>query len=318
MAENIDNHGPQRLDMPFTGIVSFLRAPICTDLSVLDADIAVFGVPSDEGSPFMPGSRFGPRAIREHSLRFVNGESGYYDPQRRRHYLADELAGRRLVDIGDADVLPTNVVGTFANVTASVRAIRERGAILAVLGGDHAITYPVVRGLEEPVHVLHFDAHLDYMPFVHWLEYTNQHAFRQLRQLETVQSLTQIGIRSIRNTEQMLVDSLADGNSVITMEEFRRSPEQAIVGALPQGASCYVSIDIDVLDMPLVPGCVSAEPEGMSYQELRDALRLVARMARVIGFDLVEVNPLLDVRTGVTAYLGAHTVVEFLGAIGEG
>ncbi|HUY08935.1 MAG TPA: arginase family protein [Candidatus Dormibacteraeota bacterium] len=317
MAHNGPGGDLERLDMPFTGIASFLRAPVWTQLNSLDADIAVLGIPTDEGSPFMPGSRFGPRALREHSLRFVNSEPGYYDPQRRRRYLGDDLARRRLVDVGDADILPTNVVGTFANVTRDVRTIRDRGALVVALGGDHAITYPVVRGLEEPCHIIHFDAHLDYMPFVHGLEYTNQHAFRQIRKLASVQSLTQIGIRSIRNTERMLADSLKDGNRVITMEEFRQAPSAAISGAVPAGAACYVSIDIDVLDMPLVPGCVSAEPDGMTYAELRDALRQVARSARVIGFDLVEVNPMLDVKTGITAYLGAHTVIEFLGAIRE-
>lgn len=307
--------GPERLDMPFTGIASFLRAPVCTDLDSLDADVAFIGVPTDEGSPFMPGSRFGPRALREHSLRFVSSEPGYYDPQRRHRYLEADVVGRRMADVGDVDILPTNVAGTFANITHSVERIRERGAMIVALGGDHAITYPVVRGLHEPIHVLHFDAHLDYMPFVHGLEYTNQHAFRQLRALPTVETLTQIGIRSIRNTQEMLEDSLGDGNHVVTMEEFRRSPTDVVSAAVPEGAACYVSIDIDVLDMPLVPGCVSAEPDGMSYGELRDTLRQVARRARVIGFDLVEVNPLLDVRTGVTAYLGAHTVIEFLGAI---
>ncbi len=302
-----------RLDLPFTGIPTFLRAPLVADLAGLAADAAVLGVPFDEGSPFMPGSRFGPRALREHSLRFVGPEPGYFDPQRGRRY----LAGARLADAGDADVLPTNVEGTFANVTQAVSAIRAGDARVVALGGDHAITYPVVRGLGGPLHVVHFDAHLDYMPFVHGLQYTNQHAFRQLRRLPQVQSLTQGGIRSLRNTERMLRDSLADGNRVVTMEEFRELSADDIAAWIPAGADCYVSIDIDVLDLSLVPGCVSAEPEGMTYRQLRDTLRLVAARTRVVGFDLVEVNPQLDVGTGVTAYLGAHTVVEFLGAILE-
>ena len=62
-----------RMNWPFVGIPSFLRAPICTDLDTLDADIGIMGVPFDEGVPFMPGSRFGPRSLREHSLRFVGG-----------------------------------------------------------------------------------------------------------------------------------------------------------------------------------------------------------------------------------------------------
>jgi agmatinase len=110
-------------------------------------------------------------------------------------------------------------------------------------------------------------------------------------------------------------DSLRDGNRVVTMEEFRDRRVDAVLEGIPEGARCYVSVDIDVLDMALIPGCVSAEPDGMSHAELRDALYAVAERTRVIGMDLVEVNPLLDVRTGLTSYLAAHVVVETLGRI---
>src|SRR6266571_6324645 len=149
-----------RLNFPFVGIPSFLRATVCDDLARLDADIAILGAPTDEGSPFMPGSRFGARSIREHSLRFVTDGRGYYDPRARRRFLEREMVERRIVDVGDADVLPTNVVGTFANITGLTRKVIGRGAMPVALGGDHAITYPVVRAFEgeEPFHVVDFDA----------------------------------------------------------------------------------------------------------------------------------------------------------------
>ena len=128
-------------------------------------------------------------------------------------------------------------------------------------------------------------------------------------------SLTQVGLNGIRNTRADVEDSIADGNRVISIDEFRAGALAERLAELPAGAPCYVSIDIDVLDMSLIPGCVSAEPGGMVYAELRDALGAVAERLRVVGFDLAEVNPLLDVATGATSYLGAHTVVEFLGRI---
>jgi agmatinase len=70
---------------------------------------------------------------------------------------------------------------------------------------------------------------------------------------------------------------------------------------------------MDVLDMSLVPGCVSAEPDGMLYAQLREVLVALTERARIVGFDLVEVNPQLDVVTGLTSYPAAHTIVEFLG-----
>jgi len=303
--------------MPFVGIPSFLRSAVCTDLDDLDAEIAVLGAPTDEGSPFMPGSRFGPRAIREHSIRFVTDPPGYFDPQARRRFLEREMAEGRIAGAGDADILPTNVVDSFRNITDLVRRVLDRGAMPVVLGGDHAITFPVVRAFEDrgPLHVVHFDAHLDYMPFVHGLEYTNQHAFRHIRLMDNVRGITQVGIRSIRGSEVMLRDALEDGNRVVTMEELRDLGPAGVIHGVPEGARCYVSIDIDALDLSLVPGCVSAEPDGMSYRELRDALFVLAEHTEVVGLDLVEVNPQLDVATGVTSYLAAHTIVEFLGRI---
>src|SRR5205807_2195997 len=140
----------ERLDMPFVGIPSFLRAPIHTNLDTLKAEIAVLGAPTDEGSPFKPGSRFGARAMREHSLRFVSGKTGYYDPQRGHRFLEREMNGA-IVDVGDADILPTNLPGTFDNITASVHGILSAGAVPVVLGGDHAITFPVVRAFARPL-----------------------------------------------------------------------------------------------------------------------------------------------------------------------
>ncbi len=306
--------GPVRY--PFSGLVTFLGVPAADPGGDFDADVAVLGVPFDEGSPYMPGSRFGPRGIREHSLRFVTGEDGYYDPIARKRFLEAEIRDRRIVDIGDAEVLPTNVPGTFDDVTRIVARLREKGVMPVVLGGDHSITFPVVRAFgPEPIHVFHLDAHLDYMPFVHGMEFTNQHAFRHITRMEHVASLTQVGIRSIRNTEEMLTDTLGDGNRVVTMDEVERLGGEAVARLLPAGAPTYVSIDIDVLDLSLVPGCVSAEPEGLSYGGLRRILFSLAEHVEVVGFDLVEVNPQLDVRTGVTSYLGAHTTIEFLGHI---
>jgi agmatinase len=130
-----------------------------------------------------------------------------------------------------------------------------------------------------------------------------------------VQSLTQVGIRSLRNGGEDVHDSIRDGNRIIGMDELRDTGAGGLLAKLEADAPVYVSIDIDVLDMALVPGCVSAEPDGLGYRELRDMLVAIAEHTQVVGFDLVEVNPLLDVGTGITSYLGAHTAIEFLGHI---
>jgi len=305
--------GGGRANLPFVGIPSFLRSPVVGPDDDFSAEIAVFGAPTDEGSPYMPGSRFGPRALREHSMRFVSGAPGYFDPNRGRSYLQREMRDGLIADLGDADIIPTNVVSSFDSISAFTSRILSKGAVPIVLGGDHAISYPVVRAFERPLHVMHFDAHLDYAPFVHGTSMTNQHAFRHIAHTPQVRSLVQVGIRSLRNTERMWLDTLGDGNRVVTMVEFRDLGPEGVAALVPRGEDCYISVDVDVLDMALVPGCVSAEPEGLSYAELRDTLIGLTARGPIAGMDLVEVNPMLDVGTGVTAYLGAHTVVEFLG-----
>lgn len=306
-----------RLNQPFVGIPSFLRSSICTDIATLDTGIAVMGVPTDEGSPFMAGSRMGPRALREHSLRFGQGGAGYYDPENRKQYLEVEMSQGLITDLGDADIWPADIKRTFDNTTEMTRKAREGCDLLVVMGGDHAITYPVVRAIKDDIYVIHFDAHSDYAPFIHDLQFTNGHAFRHISPMPNVKNLIQAGIRSLRHSADMIEDPIVEGNDLVTMTQFRKMGPEGLAAMVPQGAKCYVSIDVDVLDISLVPGCVSAEPNGMTYAELRDTLDAIARHTEVIAFDFVEVNPQLDVGTGVTAYLGAHVMVEFLGRICE-
>ena len=311
-----------RWDLPFTGPVSFLRSPTCTDLDMLEADIAVLGVPSDEGSPWKPGARFAPRKIRELSLQFagrgtVDGQRGYYDIRDGHRYLDHERINRRLVDCGDSDIIYTNVRQTFENITRDVGKILAAGAFPVVIGGDHAITYPVVRAYRHPLHVVHFDAHMDYRPFVHGVQWANGNPIRNVAKLRTVGSIVQVGIRSLRTRQADVEDSRARGNDIVTIPEYRRRGPTGVLERLPRDEPVYVSIDIDVLDLPLVPGCASAEVNGLTYDELRQTLFAIARHGEVVGFDLVEVNPMLDVASENTSLIAAQLIMEFLGRIVE-
>jgi len=311
-----------RWDLPYTGFVSFLRSPTCPDLDRLDADIAVLGVPSDEGSPWKPGARFAPRKIRELSVQFagrgtVDGQRGYYDIAEDRRHLDHERIHRRLIDCGDSDIVYTNVRRTFDNITRDVRRILNAGAFPVVIGGDHAITYPVVRAYTERLNVVHFDAHMDYQPFVHGVQWGNANPIRNVARLKTCHHIVQVGIRSLRTRQADVADSRARGNDVITVTEHRRRGASRILENLPRDEPVYVSIDIDVLDLPLVPGCASGEVNGLTYEELREALFAVAGHAEVIGFDLVEVNPMLDVASENTSLIAAQLIMEFLGRVVE-
>src|SRR5215471_14741488 len=307
-----------RLNLPFSGIATFLRAPVCSDLTRLDADIAILGIPFDEGTTWMPGSRLAPRRIREMAMRFASqgASAGYYDLDEGKRYLQHELRDGRLVDCGDVDVLYTNPEGTFANATRAVGEILAHGALPVVLGGDHAVSFPAVRAFSVPLQVIHFDAHIDYSPFVHGVHLANTQPMRNVAALDHVTRIVQVGIRSLRNAENDIADSRSDGNEVLTVARCRRLGPDGLAELVGSGPT-YVSIDIDVLDMPLVPGCSSAEIGGFSYSELRELLFTLAKGTQVLGFDLVEVNPLVDVGSDNTSLLAAQLIIEFLGRIAD-
>jgi len=310
-----------RLDLPFTGLVSFLRAPICVNLEQLDADIAVLGFPSDEGTGWLPGARLGPRRLRELSLRFVGGapqgQSGFWDIDSGRRYLDYELGNERIVDCGDVDVIYTRPDQSWDNATAMVAKIIERGAMPVVLGGDHGISYAIVRAFTEQLTVVHFDAHVDYQPFVHGVVHSHGNPMRMITKLDHVDRILQVGIRSFRTHEEDASDSLRDGNTIVTPRELRDRGPDGLAELLPKGASVYVSIDVDVLDPSIVPGTSAPEPSGLSYDELRDTLAAIARRADVVGFDLVEVNPMIDSAAQLTSFIGVQLIVELLGRVVE-
>jgi agmatinase len=294
-----------------------MRSPIVGDLSALDADIAILGVPSDEGSPWYPGARMAPRKIREMSVRYagygrMQSRGGYYDIEEDRRYLQYETRNERIVDCGDVDIIYTNPEQTFLNITRATSQILEAGAIPIVLGGDHAVTYGVVRAYEEPVCVVHFDAHLDYRPFIHGAEYGNGSPMLKIGELPQVDRMIQIGSRGLRASDDDLRMTTTRGNDVFTMKRFRAEGIQRAISALPPGAKVYVSVDIDVLDMSLVPGCASAEADGMTYEELRQAIFAIVREHELVGFDVVEINPMLDVASNNTSLLGAQLPIEVM------
>lgn len=304
-----------KVNRAYTGIPSYLRARVALDpADYVGARIGIAGVPFDEGSPFLPGSRMGPRAIREHSLRFPYG-GALYDPDTGEEYLREEFARGLIVDCGDVDIRPANPARTFELITEKVRGMLDGGLFPVILGGDHSITWPIFAAFDRPLHVIQFDAHQDYEEITEDLNRTNSHAFRHITGLDTCLSLTQVGIRGLRTTRRH-VEALRDaGNRVVCMTEARRLGAEGIAGLLPEGSDVYVTIDVDALDLSIVPGCVSGEPDGLSFAQLMAALKAIAARHRIRGFDFVEVNPPLDIGTGATAYLGALVVTGFLGYI---
>ncbi|HWT78317.1 MAG TPA: arginase family protein, partial [Candidatus Methylomirabilis sp.] len=123
-----------------------------------------------------------------------------------------------------------------------------------------------------------------------------------------------LGIRGLRASEEDLEAAGARGNRVVTAAAMRRDGIAATLAQVPAAERIYVTLDVDVLDPGIAAGTGTPDPGGLSYVETRDLLQGIARKGRIVGFDLLEVNPWLD-QTGVTPLTAAQLTIEFLAAI---
>lgn len=158
-----------RLNLPFVGISTFAKSPYVENWDAINADVAILGAPFDFGTQWRSGARFGPRGIREASTLFSFGHAGAYDHEDDVTY----LEGVTIVDLGDADIVHTDTVQSHANIELGVRKILTAGALPVVLGGDHSINIPCINAFseQEPIHVVQFDAHLDFVDERHGVRF---------------------------------------------------------------------------------------------------------------------------------------------------
>ena len=164
---------------PGVGIPTFLRSPMVETLSALDADIAVLGVPTTKARPTSPAHVSGP--VLSASTRCASEPAARVStiPRAAGRISSESNASGGLWTPATHQSCRQTVESTFAVITETVETIVSQGVLPVMLGGDHAIPYPIVRAFNEPLYVFQFDAHLDYEPFAHGLEMTNGHAFRQ-------------------------------------------------------------------------------------------------------------------------------------------
>ena len=304
-----------RLNLPFVGHCTFAKQPACTDWDKIDADVAVLGVPYDMGTQYRPGSRFGPRAIREASTLFSFGHGGAYDFEDDVVYMpSDEV---RLVDLGDADIVHTNTEKSHANTEAAVRKILKSGAMPVILGGDHAIHIPAIRAFseEEPVHIIHIDAHLDFVDERHGVREGHGNALRRASELDHVTGMTQMGIRNVSSSNRSdYEDARKAGSDILSVRDVRRLGTERVLARIPKGVRYYATIDIDGFDPSIAPGTGTPSHGGFLYYEVLEIFQGLSKQGDFVGIDLVEVAPDYD-QTGNTAFLAAQFLMNILGFI---
>jgi len=311
----MSGHGYEsgRLDLPFVGIATFAKSPLCLDWDKIEADVAIVGAPFDFGTQWRAGARFGPRSIREASTLFSFGHAGAYDFEDDCIYL-DKT---RMVDIGDADIVHTDTIKSHANIEFAVRKILKSGALPVVLGGDHSINIPCINAFDRagPIHLVQIDAHLDFVDERHGVRFGHGNPMRRAAEKPYVTGLSQIGIRNVSSTaREGYDDARRMGSDILSVRQFRKLGVESVLARIPSGKNYYLTIDIDGFDPSIAPGTGTPSHGGFLYYEMLELFMGLTARGRIVGIDLVEVAPDYD-HSGMTAILAAQILLNTIGRI---
>ncbi|WP_390914910.1 agmatinase [Pseudosulfitobacter sp. SM2401] len=288
----------------FGGATSFLRRRYTKDLA--GVDIAVTGIPFDQAVTNRPGTRLGPRAIREAST--------LQSPDAPYGWPFDVLSEMAIVDYGDLAFDYANIPAFPAALQAHIAGILAGGAASVAMGGDHYITFPILKAYAEkygPISLIQVDAHTDTWPDDNMDRVDHGTMFYKAVKMGIVDPArsVQIGIRT--TNEDTLGVNIIDAREVHEIgpaEVARRARE--IVGDHPT----YLTFDIDGLDPAFAPGTGTPVWGGLSSAQAAVLLRQLAGI-NIVGGDIVEVSPPFDT-TGATAIAGAHVAVELCCLLG--
>ena len=296
---------------------AFMQVSFLEDMRQLGGQDVVFvGAPLDAGTTVRPGTRFGPDALRRISAL------GYgYNPERG----IDLKESLTMVDAGDIQVIPANIEKSFDQIALALSYITERSVFPVVLGGDHSIGYPDIRGtapyIDGNIGIIHFDRHSDLSektydermhgsPFFHATNIPNAPAT----------NLVQIGIGGWTGSKAGMGNARERKATVITIEDIERFGierimEYALEIAWKGARAVWLSFDIDSVDPAFAPGTGTPEPGGLLPREVFRMVRLAAREG-LQGMELVEVSPPYDV-ADITSLLGGRVIMEVLATLFE-
>ncbi len=295
----------------YAGLLSFAGVPYTEHADDLRGwDVAIIGAPVDDLVSDRPGTRLGPRAIRAASC----------PPGRHLEARLDAFAVLRVLDYGDAPVVPGDSVRSHAAIERIVGEVLDAGVMPIVLGGDHSIAEPNMRAcaaVHGPVGLVHFDAHTDTASEVFGSPRSHGTPMRHLVDGGHVdpRRYVQIGLRGYWPGEAEFAWQSACGITSIFMHELvdgRLSDAVDRAIEIVGDGPTFLSVDIDVLDPAFAPGTGTPEPGGLTTAELLRACRAVARAVNLIGSDVVEVLPTAIGSADVTALAADRVVRETL------
>ena len=235
----------------------------------------------------------------------------------------DAIAELRVVDFGDAPVVPSDPAGSHAAIERIVGQVVAAGAIPIVLGGDHSIAEPDVKAVAAvhgPVALVHFDTHTDTGEEVFGVEVSHGTPMYRLVRDGHVDGAryVQIGLRGYWPGEHEFAWQAEQGITSFFMHDVRERGIRAVVEqtiAIVGDGPVFLTVDVDVLDPAFAPGTGTPEPGGMTSVDLLWACREIASRLRVVGMDVVEVIPTGVGSTDITALVAERIVREALTGI---
>ena len=259
--------------------------------------ISLLGIPWDGSSSYMQGAADAPPIIR----RAILSPSSNLSLERGGAF----LFGETVQDLGDLDLDARDGANAASIIRAGVDAVLDQSHPLLCLGGDHSITWPILKATApryERLTILHFDAHPDLYPDFEGDPYSHACPFARIMENFDHVDLFQIGIRTMNDVCRSQVDRFN--------VRVRSASEPVIPEELHFDHPVYISLDLDVLDPAFAPGVSHHEPGGLSTRELLGMLHSIK--APVVGADLVEYNPHRDLN-GMTAMVAAKLTKELAG-----
>lgn len=298
---------PRYMDIP-----TFMRTHLITDPA--EFDIAIIGVPYDGAVTNRPGARHGPRELRNASslMRTIHHVTRVNPYEVSRISDGGDVHFTRVYEIEPSHAEITNYFATF----------HEAGVVPLAAGGDHSITFPILRAIvkDGPVGLIHVDAHTDTWDEFMGSRYSHGSPFRRgvEENLLDPKRTIQIGIRGAQTSSEGWDYSRDIGMRVIFIEEFNQLGVGAAIAEARRVVSdgrTYLSFDIDSLDPACAPGTGTPEVGGLTSIQAQELLRGL-RGLNLIGADVVEVAPAYD-QTGNTALVGATMMYEILCLLAE-
>jgi guanidinopropionase len=299
--------------------LTFARVPLVLEPEGLaGADVVVVGAPIDETTVVRPGTRYGPRAIRQAD---VSGSGG------RPHMDlgVDPFEVLRVVDYGDAEIVPADAARTHEAIRRAVGDIMRAGGVPVVLGGDHSLLHPDAGAAAEHLRpaslgVIHFDAHADDAEDLYGVRRSHGTPVRLLVDEGSVRGehVIQVGLRGYWPGPEEFAWAREQGLVWFTQGEIEERGFDTVIDDVIRLARApehvWLSVDIDVVDPGAAPGTGAPEPGGLTPNELLRAIRRIAVDVGFAGMEVVEVSPPYD-QAEVTALLANRVVLEALSGL---